>query len=106
MRASIPVAVRASLLTTRVLACAPACYPAFAFSRDIWLGYSLDEKKAQVVVDEIKAAGGDALAVGGDVSADDFPEKVITATIKCVVLCILCNTERVADGSVQEVRQA
>ncbi len=45
---------------------------------------SLDEQKAQLVVDEIKAAGGDALAVGGDVGADDFPEKVITATIKCV----------------------
>ena len=45
---------------------------------------SLDEKKAQVVVDEIKAAGGDALAVGGDVAADDFPEKVLSATIKCV----------------------
>ncbi|KAI0651395.1 short-chain dehydrogenase/reductase SDR [Trametes meyenii] len=42
----------------------------------------LDEKKAQLVVDEIKLAGGDALAVGGDVGADDFPEKVITATIK------------------------
>ncbi|EMD41472.1 hypothetical protein CERSUDRAFT_110043 [Gelatoporia subvermispora B] len=42
----------------------------------------LDEKKAQIVVDEIKAAGGDALAVGGDVGADDFPEKVIGATIK------------------------
>ena len=45
---------------------------------------SLEEKKAQAVVDEIKAAGGDALAVGGDVSADDFPEKVISATIKYV----------------------
>ena len=45
---------------------------------------SLDEKKAQAVVDEIKAAGGDALAVGGDVAADDFPEKVLSATIKCV----------------------
>ncbi|KAI0727585.1 short-chain dehydrogenase/reductase SDR [Fomitopsis betulina] len=42
----------------------------------------LDEKKAQAVVDEIKAAGGDALAVGGDVSADDFPQKVLDATIK------------------------
>ncbi|KAI1789172.1 short-chain dehydrogenase/reductase SDR [Ganoderma leucocontextum] len=42
----------------------------------------LDEKKAQVVVDEIKSAGGDALAVGGDVSADDFPEKVVNATIQ------------------------
>lgn len=60
---------------------------------DHWLVYprelpqsSLDEKKAQAVVDEIKLAGGDALAVGGDVSADDFPEKVISATIKYVVL--------------------
>jgi len=42
----------------------------------------LDEKKAQAVVDEIKAAGGDAIAVGGDVAADDFPAKVLDATIK------------------------
>ncbi|KAI0932807.1 hypothetical protein AcW1_000177 [Taiwanofungus camphoratus] len=42
----------------------------------------LDAKKAQAVVDEIKQAGGDALAVGGDVSADDFPQKVVEATVK------------------------
>jgi len=42
----------------------------------------LDESKAQIVVDEIKKAGGDALAVGGDVSAEEFPQKVIEATIK------------------------
>ncbi|TFY71389.1 hypothetical protein EVG20_g1610 [Dentipellis fragilis] len=42
----------------------------------------LDEKKAQIVVDEIKALGGDAIAVGGDVGADDFPKKVIDATIQ------------------------
>ncbi|OBZ79491.1 3-oxoacyl-[acyl-carrier-protein] reductase FabG [Grifola frondosa] len=42
----------------------------------------LDEQKAQLVVDEIHKAGGDAIAVGGDVGADDFPEKVIGATIK------------------------
>lgn len=41
----------------------------------------LDEKKAQLVVDEIHRSGGTALAVGGDVGADDFPEKVISATI-------------------------
>jgi 3-oxoacyl-[acyl-carrier protein] reductase len=41
----------------------------------------LDEKKAQLVVEEIKAFGGDALAVGGDVGADDFPKRVIDATI-------------------------
>ncbi len=47
--------------------------------------YSLDEKKAQVVVDEIKAAGGDAIAVGGDVGAEDFPERVLKATIEYVL---------------------
>ncbi|VDB86933.1 unnamed protein product [Peniophora sp. CBMAI 1063] len=41
----------------------------------------LDESKAQLVVDEIKAAGGDAIAFGGDVGADDFPERILTATI-------------------------
>ncbi|KAL5495842.1 hypothetical protein ACEPAI_1306 [Sanghuangporus weigelae] len=41
----------------------------------------LDEAKAQKVVEEIKSAGGDAIAVGGDVSADDFPEKILKATI-------------------------
>ena len=45
---------------------------------------SLDEKKAQTVVDEIKAAGGDAIAVGGDVGADDFPERILKATIEYV----------------------
>lgn len=46
---------------------------------------SLDEKKAQLVVEEIKAAGGDAIAVGGDVGADDFPQRILDATIKYVV---------------------
>jgi len=41
----------------------------------------LDEAKAQKVVDEIKAAGGDAIAVGGDVGADNFPETILKATI-------------------------
>ncbi|THH03529.1 hypothetical protein EW145_g6182 [Phellinidium pouzarii] len=41
----------------------------------------LDEAKAQAVVDEVKAAGGDAIAVGGDVGADDFPEKILKATV-------------------------
>lgn len=44
----------------------------------------MDEKKAQVVVEEIKAAGGDAIAVGGDVGAEDFPTRIIEATIKYV----------------------
>ena len=47
---------------------------------------SLDEKKAQSVVDEIKLAGGDAIAVSGDVGADDFPQKVVEATVKYVLM--------------------
>ncbi|EKM60658.1 uncharacterized protein PHACADRAFT_246704 [Phanerochaete carnosa HHB-10118-sp] len=42
----------------------------------------LEEKKAQEVVDEIKAQGGEAIAIGGDVAADDFPQRVLDATIK------------------------
>ena len=45
---------------------------------------SLDQKKADEVVNEIKAAGGDAIAVSGDVGADDFPQRVLEATIKYV----------------------
>ncbi|PAV21615.1 short-chain dehydrogenase reductase SDR [Pyrrhoderma noxium] len=41
----------------------------------------LDESKAQKVVEEINAAGGDAIAVGGDVGADDFPQRILKATI-------------------------
>lgn len=44
--------------------------------------YSLDGNKAQLVVDEIKAAGGDAIAVGGDVGAEDFPERIVKATVE------------------------
>jgi 3-oxoacyl-[acyl-carrier protein] reductase len=43
---------------------------------------SLDETKAQAVVDEIKKNGGDAIAVGGDVGAEDFPERIIKTTIE------------------------
>ncbi|KAJ1310776.1 hypothetical protein OPQ81_009297 [Rhizoctonia solani] len=42
----------------------------------------LDEKKANLVVDEIKKAGGEAIAVAGDVGAEDFPERIINTTIK------------------------
>lgn len=45
---------------------------------------SLDESKAQKVVEEINAAGGDAIAVGGDVGADDFPQRILKATIEYV----------------------
>ncbi|GAA5880943.1 hypothetical protein JCM1840_002104, partial [Sporobolomyces johnsonii] len=37
--------------------------------------------KAQAVVDEIKKAGGQAIAVGGDVTAEDYPKKLVKATI-------------------------
>jgi len=42
----------------------------------------LDQAKALAVVDEITKNGGDAIAVSGDVGADDFPEKIIKATIE------------------------
>ncbi|KAK7051370.1 hypothetical protein VNI00_004870 [Paramarasmius palmivorus] len=43
---------------------------------------SIDAKKAEDVVNEIKAAGGDAIAVAGDVGADEFPKKIVDATVK------------------------
>ncbi|KAL0068059.1 hypothetical protein AAF712_004963 [Marasmius tenuissimus] len=42
----------------------------------------IDAKKAEDVVSEIKAFGGDALAVAGDVGADDFPKKIVDATVQ------------------------
>ncbi|GAA6036255.1 hypothetical protein JCM8097_006861 [Rhodosporidiobolus ruineniae] len=41
----------------------------------------LDEGKAQAVVDEIKKDGGAAVAVGGDVTAEDFPKKLVQKTV-------------------------
>ncbi|OAX33990.1 NAD(P)-binding protein [Rhizopogon vinicolor AM-OR11-026] len=42
----------------------------------------IDDKKAAAVVEEIKAAGGDAIYVAGDVGADDFPTIIVDATVK------------------------
>jgi len=42
----------------------------------------IDEKKMNAVVEEIKAAGGDAFGVPGDVGADDFPKKIVDATVQ------------------------
>jgi 3-oxoacyl-[acyl-carrier protein] reductase len=42
----------------------------------------LDQAKAEIVVKEIIDAGGDAIAVGGDVSADEFPEKIVKAAVE------------------------
>ncbi|GAA5990434.1 hypothetical protein JCM10908_007370 [Rhodotorula pacifica] len=41
----------------------------------------LDQAKAQKVVDEIKQIGGQAIAVGGDVTADGFAKKLIEETV-------------------------
>ncbi|KAG6810896.1 hypothetical protein H0H92_009887 [Tricholoma furcatifolium] len=42
----------------------------------------LDEKRLAAVVEEIQAAGGDVLGVAGDVGADDFPKKIVDATVQ------------------------
>jgi 3-oxoacyl-[acyl-carrier protein] reductase len=42
----------------------------------------LDAKKAQLVVDEIKKNGGEAIVVGGDVTHQDFAKKLIDETVK------------------------
>ncbi|GAA5822823.1 hypothetical protein JCM5353_003536 [Sporobolomyces roseus] len=42
----------------------------------------LDPAKAQIVADEIKKNGGEAIVVGGDVTAQDFPKRLIEETVK------------------------
>ncbi|KAJ7259826.1 hypothetical protein C8J57DRAFT_1339245 [Mycena rebaudengoi] len=42
----------------------------------------IDEKRLAGVEQEIRAAGGDVLAVSGDVGADDFPKKIVDATVQ------------------------
>ena len=46
--------------------------------------HSIDQKRLDEVVAEIKAAGGDVIGVPGDVAADDFPKKIVDTTIKFV----------------------
>ncbi|KAF9491587.1 short-chain dehydrogenase/reductase SDR [Pleurotus eryngii] len=41
----------------------------------------IDAGRLDAVVAEIKAAGGDAIGIAGDVGADDFPKKIVDATI-------------------------
>lgn len=43
---------------------------------------SIDAKRLETVEAEIKAAGGEALSVAGDVGADDFPKKIVDATVQ------------------------
>lgn len=45
---------------------------------------SIDAKRLESVEAEIKAQGGDCLSVAGDVGADDFPKKIVDATVQCV----------------------
>lgn len=42
----------------------------------------MDQKRLNELVDEIKTAGGDAIGIPGDVAADDFPKKIVDATVK------------------------
>ncbi|KAJ7596578.1 hypothetical protein C8J56DRAFT_917800 [Mycena floridula] len=41
----------------------------------------IDVKRMNDVLEEIKKAGGDAIGVAGDVGADDFPKKIVDATV-------------------------
>jgi hypothetical protein len=43
---------------------------------------SIDAAKVDIVVDEIRKLGGDAIGVAGDVCADDFPKKIVDATVQ------------------------
>lgn len=42
----------------------------------------IDAEKTKQVVNEIKAAGGRAIGVAGDVTANDFADNIVKATIK------------------------
>ncbi|KAH9487314.1 3-oxoacyl-[acyl-carrier-protein] reductase FabG [Psilocybe cubensis] len=42
----------------------------------------IDAKRLESVEGEIKAAGGEVLSVAGDVGADDFPKKIVDATVQ------------------------
>jgi 3-oxoacyl-[acyl-carrier protein] reductase len=51
----------------------------------------IDATKSQSVVDTIKASGGDAISVPGDVTAKEFPATIIKATIEYVVTTLICD---------------
>jgi len=57
------------------------CAYFFAGSNDL---LSIDAKKLESVAQEIKEIGGDSLSVAGDVGADDFPKKIVDATVALV----------------------
>lgn len=40
-------------------------------------------------MEEIQDFGGEVLAVAGDVGADDFPKKIVDATVQCVFMLLI-----------------
>ncbi|KAF8174738.1 hypothetical protein BJ912DRAFT_989633 [Pholiota molesta] len=42
----------------------------------------IDAKRLETVEGEIRALGGEVLSVAGDVGADDFPKKIVDATVQ------------------------
>lgn len=64
----------------------------------------LDEKKAQAVVDEINNSGGRAIAVAGDVTAQDFPKRAVDATVKAFGTVNVCPSLTLSDGSADSSR--
>jgi 3-oxoacyl-[acyl-carrier protein] reductase len=67
----------------------------------------LDDAKAKAVAEEIKKAGGQAIAVSGDVTDAAFPEKIIGETIKAFgKLNILVNNAGYTwDGVIQKMTE-
>ena len=57
-----------------------------SFSKNILVlkNNSIDIKRLESVKVEIKAQGGDCLSVAGDVGANDFPKRIVDATIQYV----------------------
>ena len=55
------------------------------FRRVDEVAQSIDASKVDIVVNEIQKLGGDAIGVAGDVAADDFPERIVEATIQYAI---------------------
>jgi hypothetical protein len=66
----------------------------------------IDANKLAAVEQEIKAVGGDALSVAGDVGADDFPKRIVDATVAYVYSYTGFSTHRVSNRALfQEIRE-
>lgn len=57
-------------------------YHTFILVRHLLMTISIDAKRLETVEAEIKATGGQVLSVAGDVGADDFPKKIVDATVQ------------------------